>query len=263
MKLESLQPHPAVSGFVSHLIVIENDSPPAGFVLPLIANSYPSLIFQTADSGPAPIPGGKFHTLSLNGQYVTPIELPFQSRFVLIACFFHPHVLKSLFGIDAAELTDKSIDLSLIKPAEGKSLRERLLNADSAPFRLRLIHDFVWGLIHRDPEPEANAATAAIGAIRRSKGLVSMGAIQDRLGISERALQRVFESDVGVSPRMFGRICRFQSAFQQLEAGRFSKLSDLAYDNGFSDQSHLVRVFKEFTGLTPTEYLRKRSELAV
>ena len=65
----------------------------------------------------------------------------------------------------------------------------------------------------------------------------------------------MFESNVGISPRLYKRICQFNAAFQQLNQMKFSKLSDIAYEKGYADQSHFVRTFKEFTNITPKEYL--------
>jgi AraC-like DNA-binding protein len=65
----------------------------------------------------------------------------------------------------------------------------------------------------------------------------------------------MFESNVGISPRLYKRICQFDAAFQQLNRRKFAKLSDIAYQNGYADQSHFIRSFKEFTNITPKEYL--------
>jgi AraC-like DNA-binding protein len=62
---------------------------------------------------------------------------------------------------------------------------------------------------------------------------------------------------------MYSRVCQFNTAFQQLNHYHFIKYSDIAYDNGFADQSHFIRVFKEFTNLTPSDYLQKTKALSI
>jgi AraC-like DNA-binding protein len=62
---------------------------------------------------------------------------------------------------------------------------------------------------------------------------------------------------------MYSRVCQFQSAFQQLNQYQFLKYSDIAYDNGFADQNHFNRVFKEFTNLTPTAYLQNLKAISI
>ena len=74
--------------------------------------------------------------------------------------------------------------------------------------------------------------------------------------VTERTFQRMFEKNIGISLNLYRRVCQFNSAFQQLNNRHFSRLSDLAFLNGYADQSHFVRSFKEFTHLLPTEYLQ-------
>ncbi|MES3019615.1 MAG: helix-turn-helix transcriptional regulator [Bacteroidota bacterium] len=84
-----------------------------------------------------------------------------------------------------------------------------------------------------------------------------MGVIIEEQNLTERTLQRMFKKFVGITPTQFRRICQFQQSFGQLRGGHFSKVSDVAFDNHFSDQSHFIRSFKEFTDTTPNDYLKK------
>ena len=63
---------------------------------------------------------------------------------------------------------------------------------------------------------------------------------------------------MGVSPKLFARISRFQASLSQLRNNDFNKLSDLAFDNDYADQSHFIRSFREFAGFSPHQ-LRKQS----
>lgn len=78
---------------------------------------------------------------------------------------------------------------------------------------------------------------------------------QKELFVTERTFQRLFEKSVGLSPNQFRKINQFNKAFQQLNRRQFSSFADIAFENGYADQSHYIRTFKEFTGLTPKEYL--------
>ncbi len=75
------------------------------------------------------------------------------------------------------------------------------------------------------------------------------------LNLTERTFQRIFKKYVGITPSEYRRICQFQLAFYQLKSGQFDKLTDVAYANGYFDQSHYIRSFKEFTATTPHDYL--------
>ena len=253
MNVKSFCPSPAISAYVANILVIENSGGTSGFVVPLYANGSPTIIFQSAKASSA---RGSVGNLMLYGQTITHDELCFEEPFVLIAYFLHPHALKSLFGMNAGELTNKRIDLNTFKAACEISLQERLLNELQLTNRLELINDFI---VKASASNMADCAKIVF-ATRELKGNIGPNALrelQKKLNITERSLQRLFESQAGISPKMLKRVWQFHSAFQQLNHYQFSKLTDIAYQHGFADQSHFIRVFKEFTGLTPSEYLQK------
>ncbi|MCL4640204.1 MAG: helix-turn-helix transcriptional regulator, partial [Olivibacter sp.] len=78
---------------------------------------------------------------------------------------------------------------------------------------------------------------------------------QNEIFVTERTFQRMFKKEVGISPDQYRRIAQFNSAFQQLNTGLFKQLTDIVFNNGYADQSHFIRTFKEFTNLTPKAYL--------
>lgn len=73
--------------------------------------------------------------------------------------------------------------------------------------------------------------------------------------MSERTLVRRFEQQIGVTPKIYASIFRFNSAIQRIENGQFRSLTSLAHDLGYADQSHFIRWFKHFTGETPLKFL--------
>jgi AraC-like DNA-binding protein len=172
------------------------------------------------------------------------------------AWFLKPHRLGPLFGIRADEATDLSVELGHWPIVREMGLMERLGSAATLEERLRAMEEFVLRLcaVARDGNRVAGYATQLIAG---RNGLVTLRSLQEELRMTERSLQRLFAEHVGVSPKVYSRICQFQPAFRQLSTGDFSRLSDIAYDNGYADQSHLIRTFREFTGCTPTEYLER------
>src|SRR5205085_9638124 len=79
----------------------------------------------------------------LYGETIAPDELLVDEPFTLIAYFLHPHTLKSLFGLDASELTNGSIDLNYLAVAREMNLQEQLLNEQNLEARFKLINDFI------------------------------------------------------------------------------------------------------------------------
>ena len=76
------------------------------------------------------------------------------------------------------------------------------------------------------------------------------------LNVSERQFERRFIRSVGVSPHQYIRIARFQEAVRLIKINRFERLSDVAYDLNYADQSHFIKDVKAFSAYTPTELVR-------
>ena len=238
----------SVSEYVKGILVIENYQNIKPFTLPLFANGTPTLVFQTTKGK---IKNQSNH-LTLFGQTVLPDQLFITGDFTLIAYFLTPHSLTSLFGIQASELTDNPIELTLI--SKNSVLQERLLTAKTLANKLSLLDDYIIALTK-------NAKTGT-GKIMYATEIISqnpyskiLSQVQKELYVTERTFQRLFEKNVGVSPNLFRRICQFNKAFQQLNNRQFQNLSDIAFDNNYADQSHYIRAFKEFTSITPADYL--------
>ena len=250
-----VHPSIAIASYVSGILVIESQDHRPDFMLPLYANGSPTIVLQTSQATKQDTTIGH---LTLYGQTVLPGELFFTENFTLIAYFLHPHALKTLFGLQASELTNGCIDLHTIKQAREINLQEQLLNAIALQHRLQLIDNFIITLsgLHSTLDPKIVFATSTL---QKDNSVQVLTDLQRQLNITERSLQRLFETNVGISPKMYKRICQFQAAFQQLNQYEFSKLTDVAFDHGFADQSHFIRVFKEFTGITPKAYLAKRA----
>ncbi len=248
-----LSPIPAerVASYVQGILVIESRQITGEFQLPLFANGTPTLLFSTS---PARIKNNSHH-LILFGQTVLPEQLVIQDNFKLVAYFLKPHALAALFNISACELTDQPIELDLLTGTSG--LLGRLLNTASIPEILQLIDSYLFGKISaaRDENKQLIYAAERIG---NNPGKEILQTLQSELHLTERTFQRLFERHIGISPNLFRRVKQFNRAFRQVNETNFRDLSEVAYQNGYADQSHFIRTFKEFTHLTPSAYLSIR-----
>ena len=77
------------------------------------------------------------------------------------------------------------------------------------------------------------------------------------LGLSQRRFIQVFSAEVGITPKLFSRIQRFQQSRSFIQVNSVPNWAALALDLGYFDQSHLIREFTEFSGLSPTDYLNR------
>jgi len=111
MKVRTFTPSPSIASYVSHIVVLENDSMFFEAVLPLIANGYPSITFQLTDPARVLQPGRRADNLVLYGQNIRPIQLYTAGQVTVIAFFLHPYMLQPLFGYRAAEQPGREIQI--------------------------------------------------------------------------------------------------------------------------------------------------------
>jgi AraC-like DNA-binding protein len=74
----------------------------------------------------------------------------------------------------------------------------------------------------------------------------------DKFSLSERSLQRIFREEVGLSPKKIADIVKFENCISLFRSGK--SLTDICYEAGYYDQPHFIKTFKQFTGLTPSQY---------
>jgi AraC-like DNA-binding protein len=247
MILREFLPPPVLADVVSSITVLEVDRLPGEWDVPLVAKGMPSMVWQSSDTG---------QQLVLYGQNVAPMVVKAAGHLRMVAWFLKPHRLGPLFGMRADEVTDLGVGLDHWPLVREMGLAERLDAAGTLEEQLRSMEEFLVRLcaVARDGNRVAGYAAQLIAG---RNGMMALRSLQVELRMTERSLQRLFSEHVGLSPKTYSRVCQFQAAFRQLSVGDFSRLSDIAYDNGYADQSHLIRTFREFTGLTPTEYLER------
>lgn len=251
MKVTNIIPVAKVKEYVDRILVIENNKMTSPFILPLYANGVPTLLFK---SSKGTIGNKGYGHFTLFGQTITPENLTLKNDFTLIAYFFKPYSLLSLFGIAANEITDQPIDINLLKPQVTIELEEKLLNCELLSDQLELLNAYIFKLISiAKKEPVIIKQATSIISEQLTKETLVLA--QRELHITERTFQRLFEKQIGIAPNVYRRICQFNAAFTQLNLGKYNSLTEIAFQNGYADQSHYIRAFKDFTNITPTDYL--------
>ncbi|MHA4807481.1 helix-turn-helix domain-containing protein [Flavitalea flava] len=261
MKIQSFHPAPSLSTYVSSVFVMESHFLLQDLFIPLIAKGYPSIVFQYTDSKLQTGKDNKIDNFVLYGQNGKPFELTASRQLTVIAYFLYPPYLKTLFGFHASELKDRCLDLSILSPAKEMNCKEQLLNAPTLDKRLEILNGYVSKLTSLHFQNFHPSLLFATQAIRKSNGLLPLPALQKELHITERTFQRLFGSHVGVSPKLFSRICQFNAAFERLNHTPSARLEDIAFEHGYADQSHFIRSFLEFTHCSPREYLQRIPEI--
>lgn len=260
MKYEQILPPDNLKNYVQYFWTLES---PCADPLPQafgpLADGCPGIIFQESkyglfhDQENKPLP-----QIFLYGQTIKRTRINLIGKFNTVGVCFFPNALKSVFGFDANELTDTCLDLDLLS----SRLPEQLINTPLPYDQIEILSSFICSKIRKTDRKRDEITHYALHQIMGSRGLLALKDLQKDLQLSERSFERRFNQFVGISPKLFSKVCRFQASLRQLKSNRYNKLSDIAYDNGYSDQSHFIRTFKEFSGFSPHQFQKQYFELA-
>lgn len=173
-----------------------------------------------------------------------------------VGAVLRPGAAALLFGAPADELAERHTPLDVLWGSSAAGLRERLLEAANANARLALLEAAL--LARLSCLPRAHALHPAIAAVLGDMhALPTVAAAVQRSGLNHRQFIAQFRQAVGLAPKTYARVCRFQRALQALRQDEDRALASLAAAAGYSDQAHFNREFLEFAGVTPTAYQRR------
>jgi AraC-like DNA-binding protein len=173
---------------------------------------------------------------------------------------FKPGGALPFLGVPAGELQDIRVSLDVLWGRDGAILHERLLGAPSHPQRFRLLET---ALLSRLKRPWERHRTVEF-ALNRFNGPEpqAVSHVLEQTDLSPKRFIALFRREVGLPPKLYSRIRRFQHALRQIEQERRVDWSSLALAAGYFDQAHFYRDFRVFSGITPRAYLTKGVERA-
>lgn len=153
-------------------------------------------------------------------------------------------------------LADAHVDLEALWGRTANELRERLCAATSANQRFSLLERALVSRL-RHSRQHHGAVTIAIETFERTLGRATVREVACRVGLSQRQFIQVFATEVGLTPKLFCRVLRFQHARELIQNLPSPNWTHVAVDCGYFDQSHLIRDFKAFSGLRPMDHVRQ------
>jgi AraC-like DNA-binding protein len=167
-----------------------------------------------------------------------------------VQAYLTPLGAERLFRMPMGELANGGADLEdLLEGAD--ELAERLYDLPDWPARLTLLEDFISRRVDEAPRTPREIEWSW-QRLLASDGAVPVAELADEVGWSRRHLAARFREHVGLPPKALARILRFERAAERLRRG--ADLADAALDSGYYDQAHFNRDFKQFAGVTPTQY---------
>ena len=174
---------------------------------------------------------------------------------------FQPGGAGAFLRAPMAELADEIQDIADVGSPMDATLLERVGEFDDTHDRLAALERELLDRI--DPAAEVDPLVAHVaGRLTESGGNCSLDALAGECGLGVRQLQRRFRAGVGIGPKLFARITRFQGAISMLDGSGPGRFADLASRCGYFDQAHLIRDFRQFAGITPGRFVAESHEMS-
>lgn len=257
MEIVTRPPCAALRGSVVRLIgYAEHGAPPtsvesAEIVLPLIFSFGTPWRIALGDGQHA----SDWPTGFAAGLFPGPVRLASDGAAACVQADFTPAGAVRLFGGAAAEMAGAMVDLDALPEwgVAARALRDRLAETAGWHRRFVLVESFIASrLIHR-PAPEIAAAWASLSAG------CSVAETARAIGWSTRHLAKRFRAETGLAPVTASRMLRFRRATELARRGA-GGWADISAAAGFADQSHLIRVFRDLAGATPTAWASRNRQ---
>lgn len=194
----------------------------------------------------------------LVGQMTGPIMISPSGPVQLIGIRFHPGGTLPFLRMPLHEVTDQVVELGSLSSTLERDLLRMTSESPAFSEKIRAIERFLTTCLATSKYDLWLMNTAA--RIVDSRGLIAVDELASDADISSRQLERRFLREVGVGPKLLGRIIRFQQVFRAVEQSS-NAWAEIAIECGYYDQAHLIRDFNQFAQQTPAVLFSSQSAL--
>ena len=166
------------------------------------------------------------------------------------------------FACDAAHLfSNQTVALHSVWGNDAQALRDHLRESATPEARLNFLEQFLCARFASRLECRRRLPQIqfALRWFAHNPTIASVAETARRIGWSERRFSQIFREEVGLTPKVWCRIQRFQQAVRQLHAGADLPWAELAIECGFYDQAHFANEFRAFSGVDATTYSARRT----
>ena len=196
----------------------------------------------------------KFSPCSLSGPQTKSFVIDTDEQTCVVGVSFRAGGTVPFLGLPSDELHNQHVDLDDLWGRLSRELRERALAASTPEAKLRAIElvllERAAGMFDGQPVVEY-----AVDKFLARPAALKVNEVADRTGFSKRRFIELFKQHVGMPPKLFCRVRRFQQVLRRITSGKPVNWSDLALDGGYFDQAHFIHDFRAFSGINPSKYL--------
>ena len=259
MRREIVYPEPPLSRFVEMLWFYENDPQPHRKER-LMPDGCVSLVINLQEDETRLYDPDDTRKMTrwdgagVTGPRTESFAIDTDEQTCVVGVSFRPAGAVPFFRMPSSELYNRHVSLADLWGSFARHLRDRIL-AEPAPLaKLRLLE---MALLERaagtwDTQPVVEYAVRSFLAAPQA---LRISEIVADTGYSSRRFIELFKQHVGMTPKLFCRVRRFQGVLRRITGGRPVSWTDVALDCGYFDQAHFIHDFRAFSGVNPSRYL--------
>jgi AraC-like DNA-binding protein len=254
------KPGPALADYVESIWIHSGYCPPHDYERVVPAGVVELFVNLTTDRLSCCNPDNFFQVDSLRGPIVCGPRDGFnvintrQLRKVM-GVQFRPGGAAALLGVPVSALDGRDWELEHFWGRTAAELRERLDEVHAPEQQLDRMESALIGRVQRKHHAH-RAVLAALPRFDQADDAIPMSELAAELGLSSRRFIELFSRHVGMTPKAYGRVRRFQRVLRQIDGQSEMDWVRIALEAGYYDQSHFNRDFKRFSGITPGQYAR-------
>ncbi len=248
-------PHPSLRNYIRYFWTFGQHVPtPNDIPLRIMADRFPKLILQNGmgESGIKKSNQEALPVSFVSGIITKPRTYRISKDYSHLGISFQPDALKHIFKVKSDELTDTFLDISSLIPQHFYSV---LMEAETVQEKVTLLTRYFLERIAESTYNENHTVVKNVLSDTDRYQWLTVKAIAGEHGLSERSVERKFMDFVGISPKRYLQLYRFEHTYKSLSLNDFNSLAEIGYMNGYADQSHFIRNFKEYSGMLPTTYI--------
>jgi AraC-like DNA-binding protein len=258
MEFKYFTPSDILKPYVKHYYVFESGSD-AGFEDIVFPSGDMEVIFNLGGGFWEASVGNKFlknPPVELWGQITKPLPIRSSGKHSMFGVKFFSHSASYLLNEEIGLFNDQVSDLSDILGSAITDLHDQLLNTRDNNSRVQALEAFlIKRLMANDRKtPKIDKIGDILMSIKKDPSENNLSNVASKYGITPRYLHKLIHQHTGLSPVFFNKIVRFQRSLKLIAKNDLS-FTTVAYSSGYFDQSHFIRDFKSFTGVTPSAYL--------
>lgn len=190
--------------------------------------------------------------VALIGQALSVTNRFIHGHFMVVQILFQPGGLFRLTGMPSTEINDAYIEADVVFSREVHLVNEAFFHAHSYTQIVHIADNFVGRLLRgrvKDPHP-----MDMVGQWMLDNPAAPLDLLAKKSFLSAKQFERKFQERTGVGPKLFARLVRFDRAFREKNLHPERSWQQIAFDCNYYDYQHLVRDYREFTGMLPTVF---------